>query len=89
MPPARRRTDPATRRYAEACSPLRRGSRRIRLPVAAKTALASAGAVAAVPGSLTPPGGSLLRIRWGHGQAPFAAMPGVPAACLIADRIRV
>src|SRR6267143_4250065 len=40
-----------------------RGSFRIRLPVAAKTALASAGAVTAVPGSPIPPGFSKLRTR--------------------------
>src|SRR6266700_1940370 len=39
------------------------GSVRMRLPVAAKTALASAGAVTAVPGSPIPPGASLLRTR--------------------------
>src|SRR2546425_12707544 len=40
-----------------------RGSLRIRFPVAAKIALASAGAVTAVPGSPIPPGGSRLRTR--------------------------
>src|SRR5438105_349864 len=40
-----------------------RGSLRMRLPVAAKTALASAGAVTAVPGSPIPPGFSKLRTR--------------------------
>src|SRR5438445_13826859 len=39
------------------------GSLRMRLPVAAKTALASAGAVTAVPGSPIPPGFSKLRTR--------------------------
>src|ERR1700738_374413 len=39
------------------------GSFRTRLPVAAKTALASAGAVTAVPGSPMPPGGSPFRTR--------------------------
>src|SRR5215813_4137635 len=39
------------------------GSLRTRLPVAAKTALASAGAVTAVPGSPIPPGASPFRTR--------------------------
>src|SRR5882724_4429961 len=39
------------------------GSVRIRLPVAAKTALATAGAVTAVPGSPIPPGASPFRTR--------------------------
>src|SRR5216684_4816387 len=39
------------------------GSLRMRLPVAAKTALARAGAVTAVPGSPIPPGASKLRTR--------------------------
>src|SRR2546422_597607 len=37
------------------------GSFRIRVPVAAKIALATAGAIGGVPGSPTPPGGSALR----------------------------
>src|SRR5439155_14270358 len=41
-----------------------RGSLLIRFPVAAKTALASAGPVIEVPGSPIPPGASRLRTRW-------------------------
>jgi hypothetical protein len=40
------------------------GSFRIRLPVAAKIALATAGITADVPGSPTPPGASVLLTRW-------------------------
>lgn len=40
------------------------GSLRIRLPVSAKTALATAGAIGGVPGSPTPPGGSALGMMW-------------------------
>ena len=40
------------------------GSLRIRLPVAAKMALVSAGASPEVPGSPMPPGASLLATMW-------------------------
>ncbi len=50
--------NPGTKRYAR--SSLRIGSRRMGLPVAAKMALQTAGAIGGVPGSPTPPGGSLL-----------------------------
>ena len=50
-------------RHAHATSwPLPKGSRRSRLPVAAKIALPKAGAAAAVPVSPMPPGASSLRI---------------------------
>src|SRR5260370_27961918 len=45
-------------RYAR--SSARMGSRRMGLPVAAKIALQTAGAIGGVPGSPTPPGASLL-----------------------------
>ncbi len=41
-------------------APIRSGSRRRRFPVAAKTALATAGATGGTPGSPTPPGFSVL-----------------------------
>jgi hypothetical protein len=41
-----------------------RGILRSRLPVAAKTALATAGTMAEVPASPIPPGGSKLRTMW-------------------------
>src|ERR1700741_2382552 len=50
---------PAERRSAE-----RIGRRRMRFPVAAKMALASAGAAAGTPGSPHPPGGSVLGTIW-------------------------
>ena len=40
------------------------GRRLIRLPVAAKTAFVTAGAIGGVPGSPTPPGFSLLGTMW-------------------------
>src|SRR5216684_5246797 len=49
---------PGRERYAR--SSARMGSRRIGLPVAAKIALQTAGAIGGVPGSPAPPGGSLL-----------------------------
>src|SRR5207245_11253536 len=49
---------PGTKRYARSAA--RMGSRRMGLPVAAKIALHTAGAIGGVPGSPTPPGGSLL-----------------------------
>ena len=49
---------PVAKRYAR--SSARMGNRRIGLPVAAEIALHTAGAIGGVPGSPTPPGGSLL-----------------------------
>jgi hypothetical protein len=45
-------------------SAVRIGSRRMRFPVAAKMALATAGAAAGTPGSPQPPGGSTLGTMW-------------------------
>jgi hypothetical protein len=42
----------------------RNGNSRIRLPVAAKTALQIAGAMGGTPGSPTPAGGFVLGITW-------------------------
>src|SRR2546430_11212088 len=53
---------PGTKRYAR--SSARMGNRRIGLPVAAKIALHTAGAIGGGPGSPAPPGASLLGMMW-------------------------
>jgi hypothetical protein len=74
--PRRRSAVTAERNFPGAVRPLRGGSQmdlswalsigsfRIRLPVVAKIALATAGITADVPGSPTPPGASVLLTRW-------------------------